>query len=724
MTTKASTSLPWPATLAIPSSPARLLMNNTALHYAAFRGRASTARRLLESGANAGATNSRGQTALHIAIRVKRQDTLQCLLEFMSLDEINATDDMGESAVHIVCWQQESSDLAKMLLNAGCEATKQDLRGLTPLQISQKQNNIKVSELLAQSTAANSLESKDYQRSRGDVYSRYDADRDLKECHCQWCSVCTALKNAGEEFATRNSWCPCPNHVAIFAKDTLSSTYTVNACLRHCLCKACIRGRGHNAARPPCGVPIDRLYVPCNERKGQDTQTDHMSTDLSLGPLDLKRNGGPLPPYPGHQYYDDVIDDKSKVRTTNLSQEEIMAMVLSTLTDAGFRGSKSYGKHPDDAAKWVIDHYDADIHATKMVEILLDCGANVNVSSRGKGLLAIAAEKGDLALTKLLLDKQVIIDPTDAMPSSELRATVNRLRSRFVNARADIGPSNALRAALLHRQTLSCRMLLKAGANINRLDRQEGNNTLLHTAITRYDKLGGYIPFLLAHGALLEIQDNSHNTALHLAVKGKHFDAVQILLENGADANAINSRGETPLGIAISKCSIEVQVNVASNQEHEIILLLLSYGANVHGPCNTCPSALCCALLYNKRYIAQLLLEEYAGIEDLHCVDEDGSGLLHYLAYLIDDNAGPLMDQLLEFASDLNVQNVDGDTPLHAAAIRSNLMLARKLVGRKAIAGVLNRKGHTPLDFARNLRFRVVVLEECLREASKKKRKK
>lgn len=696
---------------------------NTALHHAAHKGRMSTVTKLLENGASAGAQNSRGQTALHIALREEKYDIAECLINFMSLNELDAVNDMGKSAIHIMCWQQNSLSVVKALLDAGCKATTGDLRGHTPLQICQEQNNIDVLQQLVQAIPVRRSNQKFEPIPRGEAYWRHHADLDLTDCHCDWCSICVALEKAGKEPTSHFVCCPCPNHVTVFVKDTLSQRHTVDNCLRHCLCKACVHGREHNETRSPCGTPISSESMTCNDSIQSNAQPYLTSANSSLSSTSLLHDGKPLVPYLGHQYYDDSIDDKLRIRTSNMSQEEITAMVLSTLADAGFKGSKSYRKFPDDAARWIIDHYDANLHVTKMVDIILDCGADVNVTSRGRGLLSIAAEKGDLALTRLLLDKHVIIDPPDAVPSSEIRSVVSRLRNRLVNSRADNGSTNALRTALLHGQMLACRMLLAAGADINRLERRAGDNTLLHAAVARYSTLGGYIPFLLAHGALLDLKDESGNTALHIAVKGNHLEAVQILLHSAADANVVNKKDETPLGLAIYS-SDRTHGDPASHQEHYMVTLLLTYGANPHGTCNTCPCPLFCALLYNKLAVAQLLLDEYSAAEDVHRVDEDGSGLLHYLAYLTNDHAGPLIDRLLGYAPELNVQNVDGDTPLHAAAIRSNLTLARKLVERKAITGVQNRKGNTPLDFARSLRFRVIELEECLRAAPTKRRKK
>lgn len=80
-------------------------------------------------------------------------------------------------------------------------------------------------------------------------------------------------------------------------------------------------------------------------------------------------------------------------------------------------------------------------------------------------------------------------------------------------------------------------------------------------------------PYLIRKGANLELRNDDGDTPLHIALdyeryKGVFYkDAVKILLDNGADANAVNSKGET----CLSKAGSDI----------ELIKLLLSYGAEL-----------------------------------------------------------------------------------------------------------------------------------------------
>ena len=55
------------------------------------------------------------------------------------------------------------------------------------------------------------------------------------------------------------------------------------------------------------------------------------------------------------------------------------------------------------------------------------------------------------------------------------------------------------------------------------------------------------IPVLLQAGARLDILDKKKNTALHYAATYGHYQSIKFLKLNGADINAQNHYGCTPL---------------------------------------------------------------------------------------------------------------------------------------------------------------------------------
>ena len=53
------------------------------------------------------------------------------------------------------------------------------------------------------------------------------------------------------------------------------------------------------------------------------------------------------------------------------------------------------------------------------------------------------------------------------------------------------------------------------------------------------------LQYLCEHGTLLDLQDNSGNTAMHMAVSNSHLDVTGVLLEKGTNLCAANASDST-----------------------------------------------------------------------------------------------------------------------------------------------------------------------------------
>ena len=201
----------------------------------------------------------------------------------------------------------------------------------------------------------------------------------------------------------------------------------------------------------------------------------------------------------------------------------------------------------------------------------------------------------------------------------------------------------------------------------------------------------------LEQGADLEAQipGSAGNRALHEASRRPHADVVATLLDAGADPNATNARGDTPLHV-VTNLIVGARDPATMDQRAKVVELLLDAGADrtmVSGDNRT-------AKQYATAYRSDRLLEllntyaltiDAATVRALHeAVTNRNSAAIKTLAAngadldqpapdgatalcraLIEDSGGVIL-ALLEAGADVNARNLDWQTPLHCLAARKH----------------------------------------------------
>ena len=196
------------------------------------------------------------------------------------------------------------------------------------------------------------------------------------------------------------------------------------------------------------------------------------------------------------------------------------------------------------------------------------------------------------------------------------------------------------------------RVLLIRGARVDAKTRLIGQETPLHRAANRseYQIRGEIMKLLLEHGANVNARDEDGDTPLHsvglwnienLEEKG-HPSFVEILLNYGADIQARNDNGDTPLHRAhkpeIAKALLDNGANVnARNDEGltplhgkgaEVTLLLLHYGADIEAQSYYSGlTPLHYAIILQNLTAAEALLDSGANI---NTIDDIGQTALHH----------------------------------------------------------------------------------------------
>ncbi len=78
----------------------------------------------------------------------------------------------------------------------------------------------------------------------------------------------------------------------------------------------------------------------------------------------------------------------------------------------------------------------------------------------------------------------------------------------------------------------------------------------LHMVTKRRDV--PWMNFLIANGASVNVRDKDGNTPLHAAAQLGYIDGIQVLVRRKADVNAVNSRGENAMIVAVQQRNLTV----------------------------------------------------------------------------------------------------------------------------------------------------------------------
>ncbi|KAH6955791.1 ankyrin repeat-containing domain protein [Ilyonectria sp. MPI-CAGE-AT-0026] len=317
---------------------------------------------------------------------------------------------------------------------------------------------------------------------------------------------------------------------------------------------------------------------------------------------------------------------------------------------------------------------------------LLDIGIPIDAyGSHGLSSLQIAAEGGNLTLVQYLLDRGANVN----LPAyhhggrTALQAAVSEDHSNVIDCLLDAGADvmapaakesglTVLEAAAQAEEVIF-KKLLALGAPVNRPNGEPGQ--VLHALIqeSKFECL----KLALRAGARIEDRylvnpfepRRSILTPLQFAAHRLDEQAIQLLLEHGADVNALAIDGHTALQCALSPHIESPYENFNLKLQAEIVQLLLDNEANANAPASP-----------NFGRTALQVAASY-------------------------DDASPyLVDLLLQRDADVNAEPAmrGGVTAIQGAAINGNLQIARMLLdlGANVNAPAAPEEGRTAIEGA------------------------
>ncbi|KAK5978358.1 FYVE zinc finger [Trichostrongylus colubriformis] len=216
---------------------------------------------------------------------------------------------------------------------------------------------------------------------------------------------------------------------------------------------------------------------------------------------------------------------------------------------------------------------------------LVKKGADCNLTDdSGRSILMRMIEKGDVTACEFLAsagaDLNFVQRDTDFTPLHYIACSVlnqvnmaewagSRLKEMNINA-VDVQGRTALLLSVLVGNVAFTRVLLKHGADVLKAD-SEGKSPLSAALFDRNDtELSTEIVNCGGVTAVNHCIDGV--SLLHIAVQNDEIENVRFLLENNAAINAVNSKDETPLEVAVRQSNVS------------LVSLLLDKGASVRMP--------------------------------------------------------------------------------------------------------------------------------------------
>jgi ankyrin repeat protein len=250
------------------------------------------------------------------------------------------------------------------------------------------------------------------------------------------------------------------------------------------------------------------------------------------------------------------------------------------------------------------------------------------------------------------------------------------------------------------------RLLMRPAADVNVRDKD--GRTLLHSLVpelvklTDSEKIPLYdcIALLLAAGADINAGDNYGNTPLTDAVKLGDVKTVEFLLKNGADANARDNNGKTPLHefffvsgpLFIKHINREVDL---TQIEGCIAEMLVRNGADVNAVDKQGRTPLAMAAGVGNMKAVEFLLNNRA---DVNARDNDGMTPLHMINTVVGDRSTPgqitkIAEMLIQNGADVNARDHKQQTPLFFSRIDA----IDALIAAGADVNARDKEGKTPI---------------------------
>ncbi|XP_019855630.1 PREDICTED: ankyrin repeat, PH and SEC7 domain containing protein secG-like [Amphimedon queenslandica] len=190
-----------------------------------------------------------------------------------------------------------------------------------------------------------------------------------------------------------------------------------------------------------------------------------------------------------------------------------------------------------------------------IVKLLLEKGANPNVTKDNETPLFVAVKSGNIEAVDILLTNGARTD------------VVSKYHGTPLHCASQTGNADIIKL-----------LIIKGSADVNAVDKD--NSTPLFIAV----KSGSIeaVDILLTNGARTDVVSKYHGTPLHCASQTGNADIIKLLITKGsADVNAVDKDNSTPLFIAVKSGSIEAVDILLTNGARTDVVSKVSFSAGI-----------------------------------------------------------------------------------------------------------------------------------------------
>ena len=215
--------------------------------------------------------------------------------------------------------------------------------------------------------------------------------------------------------------------------------------------------------------------------------------------------------------------------------------------------------------------------------------------------------------------------------------------------------------------------------------KDQDQRTLLHKASEQGNLMA--VQYLIQVGAQLEAKDRNGNTPLLLATT---YEVTACLIQNGAQVNVSDINGQTPLHLSYT---------------YEITALLIQNGAQVNAIDVYGRTPLHLTDIYE---IAAYLIQNGAQV---NAIDEEGKTPLHLA------DTTEIIEYLIRNGAQVNAIDEDGKTPLH---LTQSSEIATCLIQNGAQVNAIDEEGNTPLHLAQTSEIATCLIQNGAQVAARR----